>query len=265
MAVNTAALTFNGSDQYAKFPVVATTSPPAPSPYSASIGGLDTFTWMAYIKVGRLSTSANQRAYVEPQGDASNTIGGIRFACVPYKGKLRFEFSAKDGKADTNYDYNVNWDARWHHVAFVGRVSGSTPSYEMYLDGTQVATGTLVVPAGTTAISSSAPMPIAGGTRNIYLGNYSLHSSGGAEALASDRWWHGSIDDILVFNNAKNSSEILAYIGRRNSWDSATDDSVVAEWELNPTLSSGTTAATTTTDSETGRTMTLFKAGSASA
>jgi hypothetical protein len=263
MAVNTAALTFNGTDQYAKFSVVTAGGTP-PSKYTASIGNLDAFTWMAYIKVGRLSLSSQQRAYVEPQGSVGNTIGGIRFACTPYKGKLRFEFSAKDGKADTNYDYNVNWDARWHHVAFVARLTGSTPSYETYLDGSQVATGTLVLPAGTTAVSDSAPLTVSGGTSYIYLGNHSLHNSGGSESLATDRWWHGAIDDIIIFNSARNASDIIAYLGRRNSWDSASDASVAAEWEFNPALTGGTTTATTTTDSETSRTMTLYKAGVAS-
>src|SRR5688500_8771326 len=145
MAVNNNTLTFNGINQYAKMNVTGT---PVTGP---SLRGMTNFTWMAFIKVGRLSDSSQQRAYVEGQGNAnSNTTGGIRFACTPYKGKLRFEFSAKDGRADTNYDYSVNWDARWHHVAFVGRVSASDPTYEMYLDGAQVAAGTLVVPSGTT-------------------------------------------------------------------------------------------------------------------
>ena len=103
MATNTTSLTFNGTSQHARFSVVTAGGTTPPSKYTASIGNLANFTWMAYIKVGRLSTSSQQRAYVEPQGNASNSIGGIRFACVPYKGKLRFEFSAKDGKADTNY------------------------------------------------------------------------------------------------------------------------------------------------------------------
>src|SRR6478609_8723978 len=153
---NASSLKFNGSNRYAKMSTLN------------SIKNFTAFTWMAWIKVGPLSTSSQQRAYTERQGTGT----GVRFACIPYKGRLRFELAVSDGKSDTNYDYKYNWDHRWHHVAYVGRITGASPTYEMYIDGTKVASGTLIKTSGVNNVSNTTPLG------SIYLGNHSLASSG---------------------------------------------------------------------------------------
>jgi hypothetical protein len=118
-----------------------------------------------------------------------------------------------------------------------------------------------VLPAGTTAITDTVPLTILGGTSAVYIGNHSIHTHGAAENFPSDRYWHGAIDDIMLFDGAVNASDILAYIGRRNSWDS-TDSSLISEWQFNPTLPASTT---TVVDSDNaGWTGTLYQGGVAS-
>src|SRR5688572_3107595 len=101
------------------------------------------FTWMAWVKVGANANDPLKRLYVERQGTGS----GIRFGVSAYHSRLRFELSVQDGKTDTNYDYRTTWDDYWHHIAFVGRISGDNPTYQMYKDASLVAEGTLVKPS----------------------------------------------------------------------------------------------------------------------
>lgn len=235
MATKTSAVQFNGTSRYAKLST------------NASIKNMGSFSWMAWIKVGPLATSQYQRVYVERQG----TGAGIRFALAAWKGKLRFELGPTDGSGDTNYDFNYTWDDRWHHVAFVGRISGGTPTYEMYLDSNQIAKGTLVRGSGVTAVSNTAPLG------SVYVGNYSLHTSGG-EVFASDRYWDGKISDILLFNEAKNQSDILLYYASNDIWD-MTDTAMFSYWRLDENT------GTTTTDADnSGWTGTLYQSGIAS-
>jgi len=70
MALNASSLAFNGTNRYAKLST------------NASLKSMTAFTWMAWVKVGPLSTRLVQRAYVERQGTGS----GIRFACTPVRG-----------------------------------------------------------------------------------------------------------------------------------------------------------------------------------
>lgn len=235
MALNVSSLRFNGTTRYAKLST------------NASIRNFENFTWMAWVKVGPDSTRAVQRAYVERQG----TGAGIRFACTPIQGKLRFELSIKDNVTDTNYDFRYDWDDRWHHVAFVARVSGTNPSYTIYLDAQEVAEGTLVRPSGQEIISNTAPLG------SIYLGNYSLHTSGG-ESFPSDRYWQGGIDEILIFNAAKNQDDILAYFTSDDIWDMG-DTEMFSYWRFDENT------GTTTTDSDNGGwSGTLYASGVAS-
>lgn len=228
MATNPSALSFNGINQYAKL-----------TP-NASIKNLSSFTWMAWVKVGALSQSLSQKAYVERGG--SILVGGletnkkIRFACVPSKDRLRFEFAASDTRADTNYDYIYDWDDRWHHVAFVARIGGSSPTYEIYLDSQQRAQGTLVKASGVENISNTAPLG------SIYVGNYSLHTTG-SESFDGSTYWHGKIDDIICFNSAKSQGDISTYFTSRDSW-SVGDSELIFNWRFDEN------SGVTTTDSD---------------
>jgi phage-related protein len=216
MALIDTSLRFNGLTRHAKLNT------------ASSIKNLSNFTWMAWCKVGS-NPSQYQRAYVERQGTGT----GIRFALTPYNGRLRFEFSPKDGTTDTNYDYRYTWDDYWHHVAFVARISGASPTYEMFLDGSQVAEGKLIVPAGTTAISNTTPL---GGS--IYIGNASFHTSGG-DVFATDRYWDGKLSEIITFNTAKNESDILAYFASNNTY-STSDPETISYWRLDDGTGEGT-------------------------
>ncbi len=208
MATNSSSLLLNGTSNRAIIDELCT------------IRNLTEFTWMAWVVPE--ATSAYQRLYVERQGTGT----GVRFAAVPYKGRLRFEFSAKDGRTDTNYDYTYTWDDRWHHIAFVTRgISGDDASYDMFLDGNRVAEGSLIVPDEVDGISDTAPM---GGT--IYLGNASFHTSGGA-LYATDRYWKGSVDEIILFSSAKPESDIIAYVGSNDTWDTA-DTEMIDYWRF---------------------------------
>lgn len=228
MALNTSSLAFNGSTRYAKLST------------NASIKNLQNFTWMARLKVGPLSKTPYQRAYVERQGSGT----GIRFACVPYRGKLRFEVSAEDGRTDTNYDYAYTWDNRWHHVAYVGRINGATPTYEMYIDATKVASGTFVKSSGINNVSNTNPLG------SIYLGNHSLAASG--ETFLSDRYWDGKIDDIILFNTAKSQGDILTYFTSNDIWGMS-DTEMISYWRFDEN-----TGSTTEDSDNAGWTGTLY-------
>lgn len=218
MATNVSSLKFNGTNRHAKLSANATTK------------NMTNFTWMAWVKVGPLTTSSLQRVYVERQGVST----GIRFAVAPFKGKLRFEFSPKDGVADTNYDVKYDWDDRWHHIAFVARITGSNPTYTIYLDATKVATGTLVKPSGTDQVTNTAPFGSV-----IYLGNHSMHTSGG-DVFASDRYFDGNIDEILLFSTAKNDSDILTYFTSHDVWDMG-DVDMFSYWRFDENTGNSTT------------------------
>lgn len=235
MALNVSSLSFNGQNRYAKLST------------NASLKNMTNFTWMAWVKVGSGSTSSQQRAYVERQGSGS----GIRFGVVPYKGRLRFELSVKDGRADTNYDYKYNWDDRWHHIAFVARITGANPTYEVFIDAVSVAKGTLIKPSGVDNIENTTPLG------SIYVGNHSLHTSGG-ENFPSDRYWDGKIDEILIFNQAKNGGDILAYMTSDDTW-SMSDVDMFSYWRFDEN-----TGSTTTDSDNAGWTGTLYQNGVAS-
>lgn len=230
---NASSLQFNGLNRYAKLSTLNT------------LKNMTAFTWLAWVKPGPLSTSSQQRAYVERQGTGS----GIRFAATPYKGRLRFELGVTDGKSDTNYDYKYTWDNRWHHIGFVGRITGASPTYEMYLDGTMVATGTLVKGSGVNNVSNTTPLG------SVYLGNHSLAT---VETFPSDRYWDGKIDEILIFNTAKNQSDILTYASGRAHWNMS-DTEMFAYWRFDENT------GTTTVDADNaGHTGTLYQSDIAS-
>lgn len=228
MAVNTSSLRFDTSNT--KYVKLGTSGSPP------SLRGMGTFTWMAWVKVNTtLSNKLSKRAYVERQGSGT----GVRFAAVPSKDRLRFELCVVDGGNDTNYDFVYAWDENWHHIAFVGRVEGANPTYQMFLDGQSVQEGTLRKSGGdTTKISDSAPI---GGV--CYVGTASYHKSGDAENFLWDNMWHGRIDDIAIFNTAKSQGDIQAWITRRNTLhnEATTDVDMFSYWAFNENTGSTTT------------------------
>ena len=221
MAINTSGLNFNGTSRYV---LLSTTD---------TIKNLTEFTRMAWIKNAGNTTSGSRRMFVERQGTGTR----IRFAITPMKGLLRFEFSPKDGVTDTNYDYKYTWNDRWHHVAFSARgIGGSNPTYTIFLDGTAVAEGTLVVPSGTTVISNTTPL---GG--NIYLGNASYHTTGG-NVFAADTYWNGLLDELYTFNGAKTETDILDYITSKDVWPTS-DSEMVSAWRFDENTGTSTSSS----------------------
>lgn len=180
----------------------------------ATIKNMSSFTWMAWVKPDP-GNGPYQRLYVERQGVGT----GIRFAAAPIDGKLRFEFSPKDGVPDTNYDYNYTWDDNWHHIAFLANMTDSSSTYDIYLDATKVATGSLVVPSnvdlnGTTPIVSNTT-PLGGSN---FLGQASFHTSGG-NVFVDGRYWYGNVDEMLLFSSNKTQGEIQTYFASDDTWD----------------------------------------------
>lgn len=200
MATNPSAIQFNGTTQLVKIDT------------RASIKGMTSFTRGAWFKAASGANNPIRRAWTELQGSGSR----IRFSMTPYKGKLRFEFGPKDGVSDVNYDVALpNWDDDyWHHGAFSASLGGSNPTYKIILDGIKVAEGTLVLPAGVTAVDNTTP-------QGIYLGCASLWPSG-VETFAADRFWAGKLDDILTFSTVQSEADILTYVNSNEFWP-ATD------------------------------------------
>ncbi len=221
MTVNVSSLNLNGTSHYA---LLSTTD---------TIKNLTSFTRMAWIKNAGDNLSQYKRLLVERQGTGTR----IRFAITPYRGRLRFEFSPKDGVTDTNYDYKYTWNDRWHHVAFSARgIGGSNPTYEIILNGISVAEGTLIVPDNLAQISNTTPL---GGS--VYVGNASFHTTGG-NVFASDKYWEGMVDEIYTFNQAKTASEILDYIVSKDVW-SNTDTDMVTGWRFDENSGTSLTSA----------------------
>ena len=229
MALNHRALEFNGTSNFAVLGNIS------------SLRNLDSFTWMSWIKVGANSKNQYQRAYVERQGTGS----GIRFACTPIQGKLRFELAVRDGDNDTNYDFSYTWDDYWHHVAFSGNVGGPNPSYSMFLDGIEVARGSIVRTPAVEGDQTTNPISDTTSIGPLFLANYNLANPYTGYVFSSDRYWHGKIDDIIIFEDQKNQSEILEYIQSNDHWKpwestgGTATDPLKYNWRFNET--SGTT------------------------
>ena len=195
MALNNSALSFNGVNQYVKLS------------NSVTIRKQRSFTYMFSFKVGPTATDPNRdHAFVERQG--TGTL--IRFRFTPVAGKLQFGFSPKDGVAPTSYTYNTKWDDRWHVAAFSANIGSTRSSYTILLDAVEVATGTLVVPAGVEEISDTAP-------KGVYLGGYSLLNSG--ESFPSTQMWDGKIDDLILLKGSLNQGTMNTYITSHDVWE----------------------------------------------
>jgi phage-related protein len=214
MAVNSYSLLFNGTSRRGLVDSRAT------------IKGMSAFTWMAWVKPDP-GNNQYKRLYVERQGTGS----GIRFACTPMDGKLRFEFTPKDGAQDTNYDYKFNWDDYWHHVAFVARLAADGSTYQMYLDAVLVAEGSLVVPSN---VDLSGSTPIVSNTTPLggsnYLGQASFHTSG-SNVFDPTRYWAGKVDEMILFNAAKAQGDIQTYFTSDDVWD-MTDVEMFSYWRF---------------------------------
>lgn len=169
----------------------------------ASIRGLESFTFMAWFKVGPNSkTAPTQSAYVERQAGSER----VRFRFTPVAGKLQFGLAVLDGKIETSYTYATKWDDRWHHAAFTARVRGDRPTYQIFLDGIKVAEGSLIRHGDKVEkISDTAPAAIT-------LGN---HSRGGLQAANA---WEGNLDEIIILKEATSQSAITEYINSKDRW-----------------------------------------------
>lgn len=209
MALNPSAIQFNGTTNLVKLDS------------RASIKNMGSFTCMAWFQANDSVRDPLKKMWVERQGSGSK----IRFSMTPYLNKFRVEFSPKDGVTDTNYDAAFpQWnDQRWHHGAFVASLGGANPTYKIVIDGATVASGKLVLPAGVTTVENTAPL-------GVYLGNASFHTSGG-ETFATDRFWQGNIDDILIFNTALSESAILDYVQSHDFWPS-TDTAIFSNYRF---------------------------------
>lgn len=246
MATNSYSLLFDGASNRATIP--ATSNGPTTK-------NMSEFTLMAWVKPDA-GNSQYDRLWVERQG----TGAGIRLAMTPMDGRIRFEYSPKDGHTDTNYDYKYNWDDNWHHVAFAVRMSDTDSHYEMYLDATKVAEGQLVIPSN---VDRSGPNPTdppivsntwpSGG--KIYLGQASFHTSGG-DVFSADRYWKGNVDDILLLNASVNEGDLQAYFASYDIWDMG-DSAMFSYWRFDdPTLPTSTDTTVVDVDNPTW-TMTL--------
>lgn len=230
MALNPSSIRFNGTTQLVKLDP------------RASIRNMGSFTCMTWFKPDVTMNDPLKKMWVERQGSGSK----VRFSMTPYAGKLRCEFSPKDGVTDTNYDAAFpQWsDERWHHGAFSASLGGANPTYKIIIDGQKVAEGKLVLPAGVTTVDNTAPL-------GVYLGNASFHTSG-SETFSTDRFWRGKLDDVLIFNTAISESAILAYVQSHDFWD-ANDASIFSNYRFHE--NTGSTAAD---DDNAGWTATLY-------
>lgn len=227
MGVNSRSIYFNPPDGQHSYIKLGTSSG------LPSIKNLANFTWMAWVKpdVERV-TSLAQRLYVERQGSAA--ANRIRFSAFAGKDRVRFELTVKDGDNDTNYDFLYDWDQRWHHIAFVGKVTGTTPTYEIYFDTTKVASGTLRKASGMDEISNTMPL-----ANTCYLGNASYHGTG-AESFKTGNQWYGKVDDILVFKEALGQGDIQDYVASRDTW-ALGDPDLISYWGFDETAGTSTT------------------------
>jgi phage-related protein len=190
-----------------------------------TIKDLSTFTIEADIKVDLAATNPEAKAYVERQGVGRNP----RLSINPFndttlkKGVLRFEFSRRDNKADTNYSYTLPtgyWDDYWHHVAF--SVNIGTKEYNIYLDEARVAVGK--IPDGgldgedvALKVANTTPLDIVVGAG--YNG-------------ITHRYWSGKIDNIRLWNNVRSESSIYSE-SHDHITDPASQTSLIEEWKLN--------------------------------
>lgn len=234
MAVNTSALSFNGVNQYVKLS------------NSVTIRKQRQFTYMFSFKVGPGAVDANRHhAFVERQGTGT----GIRFRFTPVAGKLQFGFSPKDGVADTSYTYNTKWDDRWHVAAFSASIGTTRSTYTILLDAVEVATGTLVIPAGVEEISDTAP-------KGVYVGGYSRLNSG--ESFPSTQMWEGKLDDLILLKSSMNQGSMNTYLTAHDEWEwddpdvEPENENTLSYWKFDDN------AGTTTRDTvDTNRTGTL--------
>lgn len=236
MAANTYSLRFDGT----KVGILDTTE-------VMTVRNLSAFTIMAWVKIGSGSTDPKQRLYVERQGSSSK----IRLAITPLRDMIRFEFGPKDGTDDINYDYRaptgVSFDNDlWTHIAFA--VSISSNVYHIIVNGQDVATGELTLPADTEAVSDTSMAGL-----GCYLGNYLLSPM---VVYSLSRGWQGSVDELMLFDNALSASAIQTYIEDGEHWDTA-DENLISYWKFD----TGTYASqsSSTTDAKASKTGTLYQ------
>jgi hypothetical protein len=168
---------------------------------ATSIKNLSTFTLEGWIKPGSSAGEANAPFYLERQGSSykyprlaasawNNTTKGV--------GRLKFELARVDGTVDNNYIYTLGdlWDDYWHHVAFTANIGDKV--YIIYLDGAEVATGSIVDGGldGALAalkVTNAAPQAVMIGAG--YDGT-------------TYRYWDGKVDCIRLWNNVRSQNAI---------------------------------------------------------
>lgn len=211
----------------------------------ASIRNLENFSFMAWFKVGPNSKNApGQSAYVERQGGSGN---GVRFRFTPVQGSLQFGFTPRDSGAETSYTYKTKWDDRWHHAAFVARIKGLRPTYQIFLDGVKVAEGTLVRGADDVEkVADTAP-------KAITIGNHTK----GSGSIVSSTAWEGSIDEIIILRQATSQSAISEYLNSKDDWKKDPDITEPDDEPLKHYWRFDENSGTTTKDSVSSHTASL--------
>lgn len=212
---------------------------------SLTIQDLTTFTFEAWVKVGALSTSSEQRAFAMRQGNGKK---GIRFACTPYKDKLRFELARVDNTSDTNYTCDVSWDDYWHHVAFTADL-GINKEYKIYFDGALKQKGTLTDGGQTGGVDRKISNTASG---SIRIGGWNPNND------SNYTYWDGKIDNIRLWNTVLDQSTLQAKM-----WDHiltpGTESGLIEEIRLNEGTGTSTAGA-----KNAGWTGTLRRAGATS-
>gem|GEM_PF-4048087 len=89
---------------------------------------------------------------------------------------------------------NNLWNGQWHHVVFA--FDSATNTLLAYLDGDLVSTQSITISRSTRNASS------------VYIG-------GGLDA---DRYYHGQLDDLLLYGRVLTRDEVLE-LYQRNGWD----------------------------------------------
>ncbi|HUX35568.1 MAG TPA: LamG domain-containing protein, partial [Candidatus Paceibacterota bacterium] len=164
-------LSFDGTDDYVSVPVFT----------SIDTGSFTIMHWFKLSTTGKDEGSVGKSAPY----NLNNPGYAIRFLASGNNIGTDINISSGTGAQSTiSYKWNTS---TWHYIAWVvNRIIGT---YDIYIDGQDVASGTGIPTTGSTAIASS-----------LNFGN------GGNSA-----WFTlGSLDDIRIYNRALSAAEVMA-------------------------------------------------------
>ena len=150
----------------------------ASSPTSLDFRFTSGYTIEAWVK-------ANSAQFTPDQGVISKWFGGNGYMIWMQNGQV-YNYINGSGTSPTGVDLR---DGLWHHIAVVWNVSGRA----VYIDGVEKVNE---------AYSGSAPES---SSSDLILGNYLVPND--------PRNFHGNIDEVMIYNYARSSSEILADSG----------------------------------------------------